>query len=321
MSLSTNFNTVNNQIDDISFGILRTNPKLTTNVKLVIDSNGSIYMDSMDSNSVLGNTSFKKVPINPSGAYALDVSRFYNQLPTNLRYEILRKDSDLSVFADYSKQYEVQYQYGASFNSTKLYDEQYKFFAPIWLDKKVPSKFVIYRVDGTDYDALFEDTLDGQNKRIMSLLNKATIIKSFDLSELSKAGQYIRNHVNSPNFPIAPIAQNFELSQYTTYFGIDVIKGGFTEKREYTNNDLIIDKIEIFNNKILTEGFERNEFGRQLRAEIENLEGKPKQLRDLIEKMPNYSWSGIDKEGNGTDEFCAIFYKKNRCNSLNCNDQ
>ena len=93
----------------------------------------------------------------------------------------------------------------------------------------------------------------------MSLLNKATIIKSFDLSELSKAGQYIRNHVNSPNFPIAPIAQNFELSQYTTYFGIDVIKGGFTEKREYTNNDLIIDKIEIFNNKILTEGFERNE--------------------------------------------------------------
>ncbi|MFN0290083.1 endonuclease/exonuclease/phosphatase family protein [Pedobacter helvus] len=41
-------------------------------------------------------------------------------------------------------------------------------------------------------------------------------------------------------------------------------------------------------------------------------EGKPKQLRDLIEKMPNYSWSGIDKEGNGTDEFCAIFYKKNR---------
>lgn len=259
MSLSTNFGAVNNQIDDISFGILRTNPKLTTNVKLVVNSNGSLYMDSMESNTALSNTSFKKVPINPSGAYSLDISRFYNELPVNLRYEILRQDSDLSVFADYAKQYENQYQYGASFNSTKLYDEQYKFFAPIWLDKKVPSKFVIYRVDGTDYDSLFDNQLESQNKRIMSLLNKATIVKTFDLSENSSIGQYIRNHVNSSNFPFAPIAQNFETSEYTTYFGIDVVKGGFTQKREYTNADLIIDKIEIFNNKILTEGFERNQ--------------------------------------------------------------
>ena len=269
MSLSTNFNAVNNQIDDISFGVLRTNPKLTTNVKLVVNSMGSLYMDSMEANSALSNTSFKKVPINPNGAYSLDISKFYNELPINLRYEILRTDSDLSVFANYDKQYETQYQYGASFNSTKLYDEQYRFFAPIWLDKKVPSKFVIYRVDGVDYENSFENSLDGQNKRLMSLLNKATIIKTFDLGETSKIGQYIRNHVNSPNFPIAPIAQNFELSQYTTYFGIDVVKGGFTEKREYTNSDLIIDKIEIFNNKILTEGFERNELAM---ANLINLE-------------------------------------------------
>ena len=159
MSLSTNFNAVNNQIDDISFGVLRTNPKLTTNVKLVVNSMGSLYMDSMEANSALSNTSFKKVPINPAGAYSLDVSKFYNELPINLRYEILRTDSDLSVFANYDKQYETQYQYGASFNSTKLYDEQYRFFAPIWLDKKVPSKFVIYRVDGVDYKNSFENSL------------------------------------------------------------------------------------------------------------------------------------------------------------------
>ena len=103
MSLSTNFSAVNNQIDDISFGILRTNPKLTTNVKLVVNSNGSLYMDSIESNTALSNTSFKKVPINPSGSYSLDISRFYNELPVNLRYEILRQDSDLSVFADYAK--------------------------------------------------------------------------------------------------------------------------------------------------------------------------------------------------------------------------
>lgn len=41
-------------------------------------------------------------------------------------------------------------------------------------------------------------------------------------------------------------------------------------------------------------------------------EAKPNQLKDLIEKMSVYAWSGVDKEGNGTDEFCAIFYKKER---------
>ena len=85
MSLSTNFNAVNNQIDDISFGVLRTNPKLTTNVKLVVNSMGSLYMDSMEANSALSNTSFKKVPINPNGAYSLDISKFYNELPINLK--------------------------------------------------------------------------------------------------------------------------------------------------------------------------------------------------------------------------------------------
>ncbi len=259
MSLSTNFNTANNQIDDLSFGILRTNPKLSTNIKLVVNSSGSLYMDSIDANATLASASFKKFPINPSGFYSTDVSRFYRDLPLNLRYDIFKQNSDLSVFGDYSKQFEDQYQYGASFNSTKLYDEQYKFLAPIWLDKKTPNHFVIYRVEDTDYDILLDDSLASQNNRIMQLLNKATIVKTFDITNNSNLGKYIANHVNSPSFPVAPIIQNFDANSHTTYCGIDVVKGGFVEKREYTNKDLLIDKIEILNNQIITEGFERNQ--------------------------------------------------------------
>jgi hypothetical protein len=254
MSLSTNFNTANNQIDDMSFGILRTNPKLSTNIKLVVNSSGSLYMDSIDANAVLANASFKKFPINPAGSYSNDIARFYKDLPLNLRYDILKKNSDLSVFSEYSKQFEDQYHYGASFNSTKLYDEQYKFLAPIWLDKNTPSHFVIYRVENTDYDTLLDDSLASQNNRIMQLLNKATIVKTFDMTSSSNLGKYIANHVNAPAFPIAPIIQNFDTNSHTTYCGIDVVKGGFVEKREYTNKDLLVDKIEILNNQIITEG-------------------------------------------------------------------
>ena len=59
-----------------------------------------IHIDHAVITNTLSNTSFKKVPINPTGAYSLDVSKFYNELPINLRYEILRTDSDLSVFAN-----------------------------------------------------------------------------------------------------------------------------------------------------------------------------------------------------------------------------
>ena len=259
MSLSTNFNTANNQIDDLSFGILRTNPKLSTNIKLVVNSSGSLYMDSIDANAILANASFKKFPINPSGSYSIDIARFYKDLPLNLRYDILKKNSDLSVFSEYSKQFEDQYNYGASFNSTKLYDEQYKFLAPIWLDKKVPSHFVIYRVDATDYSTLLDDSLASQNNRIMQLLNKATIVKTFDMTDNSKLGKYITSHVNDAAFPVAPIIQNFDAASHTTYCGIDVVKGGFVQKREYTNRDLLVDKIEILNNQIITDGFERNQ--------------------------------------------------------------
>lgn len=41
-------------------------------------------------------------------------------------------------------------------------------------------------------------------------------------------------------------------------------------------------------------------------------EAKANQIKDLIDRMPQYEWAGIDKQGNGTDEFCAIFYNKSR---------
>ncbi|MEY4031085.1 MAG: hypothetical protein RJA90_2378 [Bacteroidota bacterium] len=55
MSITTNFDAIENKVDDLSFGLLRTNPKLTTNVKLVVNSAGSLYMDSISSNSSLSN--------------------------------------------------------------------------------------------------------------------------------------------------------------------------------------------------------------------------------------------------------------------------
>lgn len=269
MSISTNFDAINNNIDDLSFGLLRTNPKLTTNIKLVVNSEGSLYMDAIAANKSLSNNSFKNYAIHPEGKYSNDVALFYGNTPTQLKYDTLRDDSDLSVYGEYSKQYEDSYQYGAYFNSSKTTTEQYRFFAPIWLEKKIPSYFVIYRVEGVDYPEQLDNTVISQNSRILELLKNATIVKTFDLTNTSKLGKYLSNHVNDAKFPTGAITQNFDIKQPTIFNGIDTANGGFVNKKDYINSDLVVDKIEILNNYILTSSFQRNELAV---ANIINLE-------------------------------------------------
>lgn len=260
MSLLTpNFDSIENNIDDISFGLLRTNPKLSTNIKLVVDSGDKLYMDAISANQTLSTSNYKKFTINPGGSYSHDVARFFGSLSSDIMYDAGRNNSDISVFGDYSTQYEDQYHYGASFNSTKLYGEQYKFFAPIWLEKNIPSYFVIYRVKNADFIKEYTTDNAGQNSRILEMLNNATLIKTFDLTKNSNIGKYLRNHVNDVNFPKSAIFQNYAADQGTIYNGIDVVKGGFVNKKEFVNPDLVKDKIEILNNFILTDGFKRNQ--------------------------------------------------------------
>lgn len=270
MSISTNFDAVSNNIDDLSFGLLRTNPKLTTNIKLVVSSDGSLHMDSIAANNSLSNNSYRNYSVHPDGKYSNDVALFYGlKTPNQTKYAVLRENSDLSVHSEYSKQYEDIYQYGAYFNSSKITPEQYRFFAPIWLEKNIPSYFVIYRVEDVDYSSQLDDSVNSQNYRVLELLSKSTIVKTFDLTKTSNIGKYLSNHVNDSKFPNSAITHNFDPKQATLFNGIDVTNGGFVSKKEFLGADLLADKIEILNNYILTSGFERNEIAS---ANLINLE-------------------------------------------------
>jgi len=258
--MAINLDARNNNVDDISFALLRTNPAISTNVKLVVDSDGYLFMDSFVASSELSKNNYRKYSINPaSGSYSYDVAAYFGTLPNDVKFKVGRGGSDYTVYSDYANQYETQYGFGASFNATKVYKEQYKFLAPIWLDKNLPDGFVIYRVDGATYENAYTNNIQGQNNRILELLSKSTIVKSYDLTEKSNIGKYLRTHVNDKGFPISAISQNFEKDQYTIYRGIDITKGGFAEKKENLYDELVqYENLEIFNNQMLTSGFERN---------------------------------------------------------------
>ena len=94
---------------DKSFGLLRTNPKLTSNVKIVVDSNDNIFLSSFSATKHLSSSQFKRFKIDGSGRYSMDVSRFYGSVPMTERFEVMRKFSDISTHNEYSKQFENQY--------------------------------------------------------------------------------------------------------------------------------------------------------------------------------------------------------------------
>lgn len=265
-----NTSAVNNSIDNKSFALLRTNPKLTSNIKLLVNSNGDLYLSSFRANKELSKVEYQKYDIKSTGIYSIDIANFYKQLPLTQRYETLRAYSDITLYSEYEFQYEDQYQYGAIQNTTKLYDEQYKIFAPIWLEKQVPSKFVVYRIEDVDYKTDYTEDTIGQNSRILELLKNATIIKTFDLGKSSKIGEYLNTHVNDKRFPNSLLTVNFKEGSQSTFNGIDIVNGGFVTKTEQLDRDYVqVDYPEIFSNQTITNGFERNGI---VSANIINLE-------------------------------------------------
>ena len=70
-------------LDKASYSIVRTNPKLTGNVKVV--SNGSdIYLESFSANRELSSARFKAFKVSGNATYDKDVFRFFQLGPRHL---------------------------------------------------------------------------------------------------------------------------------------------------------------------------------------------------------------------------------------------
>lgn len=258
---------LSSDLEDKSFALLRTNPKLSGNNKIVVTSSGEIYLETIDANTQLSSSKFKKKRLSKDGDYSFDLPKFYNDnaTPYDLIYDVKREvPNDLTAFDDYEFQYEDTYRSGAGISYSKMYDETFKIFVPIWLEKKVPTKFVIYRINGTT--SIGNTTSD----KVVNMLKDADIVKVFDMSKDSEIGSYLRKYVTNENFPNATIVANFDKNENFLYKGIDLQNGGFVTKSEYIFDDIVgFDNAIINVNEYITAGLQRNSI---ISANLINLE-------------------------------------------------
>ena len=71
-----------------SFSLLRTNVGLSANVKVVIDSESRISLDSIDSDPLLSNSIFKKRSVSPSDFIGEIYANYFNSFPKELIFKI-----------------------------------------------------------------------------------------------------------------------------------------------------------------------------------------------------------------------------------------
>ena len=245
--------------DRVSYGLLKTNPKLSGNVKLTTDSQGSLWLNSFSANDELSDSRFKRFPISNNSTYQKDLWNFFRKgvTPPNVVFDLYQEDNQyLNNKESYAKQYDNFYNYGVEQLRSKFYDEDFTFLAPIWLKSVLPDFFVILRVN----HPIDENSYNGNplSDSFADYFQEAQIVKTFDMRSSSKLGTYIRKIVNDPRFKEKPLDISWENDVATYWNGFSYQSGTMASKAEflyqYYRQDRPIKEFEDY----ITGGFERN---------------------------------------------------------------
>lgn len=132
--------------DDVSFQLVRTNPRLTSNTKLVYDGS-RLYMDSYNATDQLNTMKYKNRSVNISGFFNRDLRNFLAGTGDSA-YTVGKEMDDITIGRDYDLQFENMYWCGAESINSDIYPQELGFVAPLYIRKKLPNYFVIFKVEG-----------------------------------------------------------------------------------------------------------------------------------------------------------------------------
>lgn len=295
-----------------SFGLARTNPKISGNVKITVDSSGAVWLNSIDSTKELSNSSLKKFRTTSTSTYAADLKKFAGKLPPDIMFAVKPGASPDAISKNLTDQYDLFYAMGAQALISDAYSEDYSYFAPLWMRDVLPDYFVIFRVnepldypynegvdqlvtgkeykviggsvkhgattytDGQAFTAINDSftvifgtpkvVLLDENKDLPldysglfdDLVRRAEIVETFDLSENSQIGSYIRRLKADARFPVSPITVRFDDGLMTTWNGVSYRDGVLASKGERLDTFWSDAQTQIEFEETITGGFERN---------------------------------------------------------------
>jgi hypothetical protein len=145
-----------NYIIENSFQMVRTNPLLTTNIQVLVDSGYNLYLESINSHKKLSSDVYKNYSIAKDSLYEDLIPKFYKNLPVEIAFYVRNENDKSIVQKEYKNQYDTLYWSGAvKIKDNYSYKEEFEYFAPLYITPSdIPDGFIILRVDEPGiYDA------------------------------------------------------------------------------------------------------------------------------------------------------------------------
>jgi len=253
-------------IIDKSFQIIRTNPKLTSNLKINIDTNLKIYLESFNANKQLSDDQYKHYSISEQSYLEDKIPLFYDGLPINLAYEVKDDNDKDIVYKDFSHQFDDIYWSGVKkTEQNSFYDEEFEYFAPLYLKyKDLPDNFIILRVDNPGiYELSASDyKLSNTNSDNFKteIIDKWKTVKVFDLTTQSTLGSWLDNNfISNTRYPDTPFEFDSNSGNFSRWYGIDYYSGIYTEKSLFIKDKIWYENPHFKLEEFITNGFKINE--------------------------------------------------------------
>lgn len=228
-----------------SFGILRTNPKLTGNLKITLDSTGGVWFNSIDANVTLSQQKYKKFRITGNSTFAKDVHTFFDEGKTqnDVIFQVANLTNGSTQPSEtFNGQYDFFYASGASTLIDKNYPENFRYFQPLWVRDVLPEFFVIFKVPNPlsyPYPTNTTSILDGSQYKV---IQKPGTTAPFVIKYWDTTTNAFINYTDSQIF-----TGNSIYNTYTIVQGEGVVT--LMDELKFYNN--VNDVKSFFNSKIL----------------------------------------------------------------------
>lgn len=282
--------------NDNSKTLVRTNVSLSGNIKIVVDESEKIWLNSIGSHPELDRIEYQKYAISSVSSFPTDVYNFLNKgkIDPSILYYIPEFTETSNNKSSFNEEYEDIYLSGAQYVKSKLWDEPFSYFAPIWLDKTIPEYFVIFSADDSF-------SLDSNNQfNWNDLIKNSRIVKSFSLKEDSEIGKYIKNIRDNVNYKGYPLSMNFDNEKLSTWNGVLWDKGIIGERGEFLADFWQNDRPIIETEEWVIKGFQRNKI---ISSNLLNLE---------------FLFSDKDRTWE-KNRYFGLYLSENQLGSLNAN--
>lgn len=238
-----------------SLGIIRTNVGLTGNVKILIDSEYNIYLDSIPSVPQLEDSKYKKVQFTKESLWDEMVPFFFKNTPIEISFSIRYGGDSENMGPDFSNQYDDIYQSGArNIVDNKYYDQDYEYFAPLYVVKdQLPRSFVIFRVDGPGLISLNRENFGTE------ILDRMKCVKVFDLTRKTPVGEWMETNITkNVRYPKNSLYVDFRKNEFSSWTGIDYDNGGYPERSFLMDSFLEYENTFYDFEKFVIDGYKNN---------------------------------------------------------------